>query len=244
MLENLKPAERVQAPKDWRPAVEFDGESGVATTGGFPANQVPSFEQFLLEQGFDPAEYEIVGNPRTSRWQKYDGDWLTAYRFNFRKLNSALDLPLLWKTAKAGKPKVQPKVHTDKALVVMLADFQLGKVDYRGATTTIVSRIMSSFDALEKQFKRGKYEQIILADMGDVVEGFSNKADQQQTFSNDLSIMQQTDLAAALMWDIIKRANKYSKVTYATVASNHCQFRLQKQQIGQPGLDEIGRAHV
>ena len=241
MLENLKPAQKIEAPKDWRPALEFDGENGFAITPGVPAEQVPNFDEFLLEQGFSPDEYEVIGNPRTSRWQKYDGDWLTSYRFNFRKrLSADLDLPLLWKTAKASKPKVQPKVYTDKALVVMLADFQLGKVDYRGATTTIVSRIMSSFDALEKQFKRGKYEQIILADMGDIVEGFSNKADQQQTFSNDLSIMQQTDLAASLMWDIIKRANKYSKVTYATVASNHCQFRLQKQQVGQPGLDDWG----
>ena len=240
MLENLKPAQRVQAPKDWRPAVEFDGEAGLATTPGFPENEIPSFDQFLLEQGFDPAEYEILGNPRTSRWQKYDGDWLTSYRFNFRKLNTAVDLPLLWKQAKAAKPKPLPKVESDKALVVMLADFQLGKVDYRGNTADVLARVMSSFDALEKQFKRGKYEQIILADMGDVVEGFSNKADQQQTFSNDLSLPQQTDLAASLMWDIIKRAAKYARVTYATVASNHCQFRLQKQQIGQPGLDDWG----
>ena len=240
MLENLKPAQRVEAPKDWRAAVEFDGENGIATTPGFPGDQIPSFQEFLLEQGFDPTEYEIVGNPRTSRWQKYDGDWLTAYRFNFRKLNSAIDLPLLWRQAKAAKPKPKVKVETGKALVVMLADFQLGKVDYRGDTAQAVARILTGFDALEKQFKRGKYEQIILADMGDVVEGFSNKADQQQTYSNDLSIMQQTDLAASLMWEIIKRAARHSQVTYATVASNHCQFRLQKQQVGQPGLDDWG----
>ncbi len=78
LLENLNPAKRVEAPKDWRPALEFDGEQGFAVTGGIPSGQVPDFDQFLLEQGFDPAEYEVVGSPRTSRWQKYDGDWLTS----------------------------------------------------------------------------------------------------------------------------------------------------------------------
>ena len=130
MLENLKPAQRIEAPKDWRPAVEFDGEQGSATLPAVPNGEVPDFDEFLLDQGFDPKEYEIVGAPRTSRWQKYDGDWLTAYRFTFRKLNASIDLPLLWKTAKGNKAKPKAVVE-GKALVVMLADFQLGKVDHR-----------------------------------------------------------------------------------------------------------------
>ena len=239
MLENLKPAQKIEAPKDWRPAVEFDGEQGSATLPAVPAGEIPDFDEFLLDQGFDPKEYEIVGAPRTSRWQKYDGDWLTAYRFNFRKLNAAIDLPLLWRTAKASKSKPKAVVE-GKALVVMLADFQLGKVDHRGDTETQLARIFAAYDELEKQFKRGKYEKILLCDMGDIVEGFYNKADQQQTFTNSMSIMQQTDLAASLMWEIVKRAAKYAPVTYATIGSNHCQFRLHKQTVGQPGKDDWG----
>lgn len=239
MLENLRPAERVEAPKDWRPALEFDGEQGSATLPAVPGGEVPDFNEFLLDQGFDPKEYEIVGAPRTSRWQKYDGDWLTAYRFNFRRVNNSIDLPLLWRTAKASKSKPKAVVE-GKALVVMLADFQLGKVDHRGDTETQLKRIFAAYDELEKQFKRGKYEKILLCDMGDIVEGFYNKADQQQTFTNSMSIMQQTDLAASLMWEIVKRAAKYAPVTYATVASNHCQFRLHKQAVGLPGKDDWG----
>lgn len=239
MLENLKPAQKIEAPKDWRPAVEFDGEQGSATLPAVPNGEVPDFDEFLLDQGFDPKEYEIVGAPRTSRWQRYDGDWLTAYRFTFRKLNASIDLPLLWKTAKGNKAKPKAVVE-GKALVVMLADFQLGKVDHRGDTETQLARIFAAYDQLEKQFKRGKYEKILLCDMGDIVEGFYNKADQQQTFTNSMSIMQQTDLAASLMWEIVKRAAKYAPVSYATVASNHCQFRLHKQTVGQPGKDDWG----
>lgn len=236
MLENLKPAARVDIPAEFRAAIEFDGEQGSAT---LPANET-NWEQFLIEQGFDPSEYEIVGNPRTSRWQKYDGDWLTSYRFNFRKINPQVELELAWKNAKANKRK--PAVtNTDTTIVVMLADFQLGKTDSRGGIEEQLQRIFESYDRLEAQLKRGKYSKVILADMGDIVEGFSNKADMQQTFTNNLSLMNQVDAAVTLIWDVVKRAAKYcDDIVYATVASNHCQFRLNKQQVGAPGRDDWG----
>ena len=241
LLENLNPAKKIEAPKEWRPALEFDGEQGFAVTGGIPSGQVPDFDSFLLEQGFNPAEYEIVGNPRTSRWQQREGgDWLTSYRFNFRKINAAIDLPLLWKAVKGAKAKPKAKVEGDTALVVMLADFQIGKVDTRGGTEELVARVLESYDRITALAKRGKYAQILIMDCGDIVEGFSNKADMQQTYSNDLSLMQQVDLAASLIWEFVKRLRNYSSLTYATVGSNHCQFRINKQQVGQPGLDDWG----
>lgn len=243
MLENLKPAQRVEAPKEWRPALEFDGEQGFAITDAVPAGQVPNFDEFLAAQGFNPDHYEIVGAPRTSRWQKYDGDWLTSYRFNFRKINPDINLPLLWKHAKGNKANLKRQNKqpvADKALVVMLSDFQIGKTDFRGGTEELITRVLESFDRVEAHVKRGKYEQVIICEMGDIVEGFSNKADMQQAYSNDLSLMQQTDLAASLVWELIKRLRKHSRLTYATVASNHCQFRLNKQQVGKPGLDDWG----
>ncbi len=189
MLENLKPAQKIEAPKDWRPALEFDGEAGYAITPGIPSGQVPNFEQFLLEQGFDPNQYEIVGAPRTSRWQKYDGDWLTSYRFNFRlKVAKDLNLPVAWKLAKGKVAKPKAKVEaSDRALVVMLADFQIGKVDARGNTEDLIARVLSSYEQIKKLAKSNKYEQIIIAELGDIIEGFYNKQDQQQVFNNDKS---------------------------------------------------------
>lgn len=245
MLENLKPAKRVEAPKDFRPALEFDGKDGFAITPGIPANEVPDFDQFLLEQGFDPTEYEIVGAPRTSRWQKYDESWLTSYRFNFRKKLTAdvEDLPLLWKTAKQSirKRAKSYKPNAEKALVVMLADFQLGKTDSRGGKIEQFERIFASYDRLEAFIAKERPSKVILADMGDIVEGFSNKADLQQLATNHGSIMWQVDSAISLMWHAIGIANKFTDdVIYATVASNHCQNRINKQQIGLPGRDDWG----
>ena len=239
MLENLNPAKRIEAPKGFRPAIEFDGDVGVATLQAVPGNDVPKFDDFLIEQGFDPELYEVVGSPRTSRWQqREDGEWLTSYKFNFRRVTNTSDLVLLWQTANS-KAKPKPYTSTGKALVVMLADFQIGKVDHRGGLEDQLPKIFEAFDTLEAQFKKGKYERIVLSEQGDIIEGFSNKVDQQQLHHGG-SIMQQVDLASSLIWDIIKRAAKYAPVTYATVASNHCQNRVNKQKVGLPGLDDWG----
>lgn len=244
MLEDLNPAKRIDAPSDFRAALEFDGENGTATLPAIPAGQSPDFEQFLLDQGFDPAEYEIVGAPRTSRWQKYDGDWLTSYRFNFRRIvkGTDLDLPLLWRTAKQSvKKRANFKANNDKALVVMLADFQLGKTDSRGGKIEQFERIFESYQRLESFIKHEKPQKLIIADLGDIVEGFSNKADMQQLATNSMSIMWQVDTAISFILEAIKIGQKYcDKITFATVASNHCQNRINKQQVGQPGKDDWG----
>lgn len=236
MLEGLNPATVVEAPKGWRPAITFDGFEGEATTQG--SVEAPDFTQFLIDAGYDPQQYEVVGTPRTSRWQRYDGEWLTAYKFSFQRKNAVIDLPLLWKTAKS-KPRAVT-VNEGKVFVVALSDFQIGKSDYRGGTQQLLERVFASFDRIESTIRRGKYEKIILVDVGDIVEGFANKADMQQAVTNDLSLMQQVDVGISLIWDICKRAAKYAPVQYVSVASNHCQFRLNKQQVGKPGLDDWG----
>lgn len=246
MLEDLTPAPKVDVPKDWRPAVEFNGSEGEATTQGFLPDEKPDFDKFLVEAGFDPAEIEIVGEPRTSRWQvarpfPLDPQWLTAYRFRFRKkgvLES--DLPTLYAQAKKTVPKPVRSGLKGKAFVIVAADFQVGKVGSRGNTQDLVARVFASYQAIEAKLKAGKYEKVIIVDAGDIIESVSNAASMAQLESNDLSPMQQVDLAAALMWDLIKIAHKYAPVTYASVASNHCQFRFGGQTVGKPGLDDWG----
>ena len=238
MLDNLEPATPIKAPKDFRPGVEFDGTEGTATTEGLP--EQPNFDDFLLERGYPPEEYEIVGTPRTSQWQRYDGDWLTSYRFSFRKRAMSIDLPALFASARKTKPPVVKVKAKEKALIVCPADLQVGKAKgSRGGTPELIERVFASYDAIEKQMKQG-YERIYILDMGDIIESFSSKAQYNQLESNDLSPMQQTDLAASLMYELIKRATKYAPVTYGSVASNHCQNRFMGQQVGKPGVDDWG----
>lgn len=246
MLEDLTPAPKVDIPKDWRPAIEFNGSEGEATTQGFLPDEKPDFDKFLVEAGFDPKEIEIVGEPRTSRWQvarpfPLDPQWLTAYRFRFRK-KAVLDtdLPTLYAQAKKAVSKVTRTGVEGKAFVIVAADFQVGKVGSRGNTQDLIARVFESYKAIETRLKKEKYEKIIIVDAGDIIESVSNMASMAQLESNDLSPMQQVDLASALMWDLVKLAHKYAPVTYASVGSNHCQWRFNGQTVGKPGVDDWG----
>jgi len=239
MLENLEPARKIPAPKDFRPGLEFDGNEGTATTEGLP--EAPNFDEFLEQRGYSPDEYEIVGTPRTSQWQRWDGEWLTAYRFHFRRKVTDLDLPTLYNLAKRTKtPKKHPKKATERVFVICPADYQIGKGGSRGGHTESIQRIHASYELIEERLKAGKFDHIVIMDMGDVIEGVSNKADMEQVATNTLSPMQQTDLAASLLWDLVKLATKHAPVTYGSVASNHCQYRVQKQRVGKPGEDDWG----
>ena len=235
MLENLEPAPKVETPPNIRVGVEFDGVEGVAQT---PALDAPNFDEFLSDAGFDPDEIEIVGIPRTSRWQKYDGDWLTSYRFQFRKKTAGIDLPILLQEAKK-KAKTPKLGKTEpRCLVVMWSDLQVGKVDYRGNSQSLIERVELMQSRLMEQVKRERPEKVIFADLGDTVENFSNAADLAQLQSNDLSIMEQVDLATTFAWQTLRMlAEKVPDITYASVGSNHCQWRKNKQVIGKPSDD-------
>lgn len=246
MLEDLTPAPKIDAPNSWRPAVEFDGTNGEATTRGFLPDEQPNFDEFLEEAGFDSKLIEIVGEPRTSRWQvarpfPLDPQWLTAYRFRFRKRTGTNpDLTLLYAEAKKTRPRTPKATETGKVFIACLADYQVGKVDHRGGSKELIERVLASYDRIEAQLKRGKYERIYALDLGDIIEGIENAANMNQLVTNDLSVMQQVDLAASLVWDFLKMATKYAPVTYASIGSNHCQWRVNKQTIGKPGRDDWG----
>ena len=246
MLDDLQPAPKIDAPKDWRPALEFDGTNGTATMPAIPEDELPNFDEFLIEQGFSPDEYEVIGTPRTSRWQvarpfPLEPQWLSSWRFHFRKrIGSVPDLPTLYAQAKKTKKPATKQTESGKVFVVCLADFQVGKVDHRGNSESLVQRILESYDRIEAQLKAGKYSHIYALDLGDIIEGIDNASSMNQLQGNDLSVMQQVDLAAALIWDFLKMATKYAPVTYASIGSNHCQWRVNRQQIGKPGVDDWG----
>jgi len=241
VLDDLQPASKVTPPKEWRAAVEFDGTNGLATTPPTTGQQ-PNFDEFLVEQGFDPAKIEIYGPIRTSRWQQREGgDWLVSWRFNFRTRSEVeLDLPTLYAQAKKTKLPASKKTEEGKAFVIVPADFQVGKTGSRGNTQDLIERVFASYQRIEQKLKQGKYEKVVILDAGDMIESVSNKASMAQLESNDLSPFQQQDLAAALLWDLVKIAHKYAPVTYASVGSNHCQLRVNGQTVGKPGLDDVG----
>lgn len=239
MLSNLtpEPAKKITAPQDFRPGIVFDGTEGEATTPGYATEQ-ESFDDFLRDAGMNPDEIEVVGPMRTSRWQKYDGEWLTAYRFRFRRKTAGIDLPVLMAEArKSVKLKALPKPEP-RCLVVMWSDLQVGKNDYRGGAKEMVERVALMQQRLVALVKREKPAKIIFADLGDTVENFSNAAPMAQLQSNDLSIMEQVDLATHFAWETLKMlVALVPDILYASVGSNHCQWRIGREAVGKASDD-------
>jgi len=238
MLENLEPAPSVKTAKTVKPSLEFDGTEGHAVTPGY-SEEPQNFDEFLRDAGMDPTDIDVIPPVRTSRWQRWDGEWLTSYRFTFRKKTSGIDLPLIMQEArkKLGKAKhIKPEA---RCLVVLWSDLQVGKVDYRGNSDSLLERVALMQARLIEQVKREKPEQVIFADLGDTVENFFNANSAQQHYSNDLSIMEQVDVATTLAWQTIRGlAELVPTVTYASVGSNHCQFRAANgKAIGKPTDD-------
>jgi hypothetical protein len=236
VLENLEPANPIPAKQNWRPGVDFDGESGVATTPGYD-HEPQNFDEFLLDAGLDPTNIEVIPPVRTSRWQQQkDGElvWLTSYRFNFRRSNVDLDLPLLWSQAKKQAKKPKPVTSDTDALVVLWSDLQVGKSDKLGGVTELTQRVTNMQAKLQDIVKAGKFSKVIFVDLGDTVEGFENKASTHQLQSNDLSIMDQVDLATTYAWDTLSMLAKHvPEIIYASVGSNHCQWRIRGQKVGK-----------
>jgi len=238
VLENLKPADKVEPPRDFRPAVTFDGIQGEATTPGYQTE--PDFNEFLREAGYDPTAIEVVGPMRTSRWQaQKDGEvvWLTSYRFHFRMKSGEYDLPLAMAAARKTVKTKRVKPSGDRALVIAWSDLQTGKVDAGGGLPEFLDRIHETRAKLMDLVEDVKPSRIIFADLGDTVEGFNN-IQEHQLQSNSLSIMDQVDLSITLAYETLR--DLYSRVediTYLSVGSNHCEWRVGRQRVGKPTDD-------
>jgi hypothetical protein len=241
LLENLVPAPKIEPTPFGRPGVIFDGTEGEATTPY--ASSPASFEEFLEAAGMNPEEYEVIGTPRVSKWQqKEGGEFLTSFRFTFRLKTSNIDLPLLYSEAKKRVKKNEKSLQVakkDKALVILWSDLQVGKVDHRGGSDALIERVELMKSRLIEQIKKEKPGKVIFADLGDTVEGFDNTGGNQLQ-SNDLSPMAQVDLATTFAWDTLKTLAAYvPEIIYASVGSNHCQWRVRGKQQGTP-LDDWG----
>ncbi len=236
MLENLEAASKIRQPDNVRTGIEFDGHTGEAVTPGYesePAN----FDEFLIDAGLDPDGIEVIPPVRTSRWQQQkEGEliWLTSYRFTFRRKVESVDLALLMQEAKKKTKKPTKQATEDSAIVVLWSDLQVGKVDHRGGTLALLERVADMQHSLLDMVKKEKPSRVVFADLGDTVENFDNTAREQQRVTNDLSIMDQVDLATTLAWQTLRKlAERVPTVTYASVGSNHCQWRINGKTVGK-----------
>lgn len=227
----------------------WNGDEGTIQTGVMPEDFNPhDFSQVLERLGYNPGEIrmELVS---ASRWEQRsavrDADgrrtgemtstYLNAYKYKATRDALCVDLPALYAEVRRSRPHRKEGPVTGRTAVVCWADVQTGKVDHKGGVTELMERLEDKRGILKRWLKGAKVDHVVVADVGDILEGFENVGSQTRT--NGLSLQSQVDLAATEFWQTIKLAERFGHVDVLSIPSNHCQWRRGKSLIGKPGDD-------
>lgn len=124
-------------------------------------------------------------------------------------------------------------------LVVCAADLQSGKTDFGLKSKDLAERVLQSFHRAAQIAAETEYAEIVIADLGDIVENINSTSSQRGT--NDLAITEQIRLARRLMLEGIKLlAPLTPSLVYAAVPSNHGSVRIGPKQPENHVLDDYG----
>jgi len=231
----------------WR--ADWQGDTGTITTGVLPDGFDPhNFDEVLSRLGYAPGEIgmELVS---ASRWEQRtavrddDGrktgemvsNYLNAYKYKAVRNAFTVNLPALYAQVKTSRPSKREPKPTGRSAVVCWADIQVGKTDHLGGLEELLQRLEDKRGALKDWLKDEGVDHVVVADVGDIVEGFENVSSQART--NCLSLMDQIDVAATEFWRTIKLCEKFGPVDVLSIPSNHCQWRKGRGLVGKPGDD-------
>jgi len=226
-----------------RDQLELGPDGGNLTYHTTDPEPIRDWDDILTHLGADPERWTVASDTvRVSRWQqssKEGGErdlvWLTAYKAEIRPKATELDLPALYAEVARNTHYTATKGTAPRTTVVAWADIQTGKVDRNGNTLDLLQRLEEKRTALTKYLSRNDSEHIIIADVGDIVEGFDNVSSQIRT--NDLSLMDQVDIAATELWKTIRLCAAHATVDVLGIPSNHAQWRSGKGLAGKPNDD-------
>lgn len=231
MLEDMvnlpaKQDKRVVAPKEsWRPHLELDADGGYFVSSPRKPDESPDHAELLAEFDLNPSDW-IVTNVRRSKWQRYDGEWLEAFRVNLAPVSARDELFGIpeqleaeikkWRPSKAAKPS-----HGDLTAMFVSSDMQWGKVGGDGTEGTI----RRSFTAIEESLRRWKelkprgIGQIALPQLGDCVEGNVSQGGKLRT---DISMTAQIRLGRRMLLEWVKAfAPLTDRLLIPVVPGNH-----------------------
>ena len=226
--------------------VEWNGTEGTIFTGAVGDDFDPNDAGAVLAaHGFDP-ETHSVELTTAKRWEQrnrirgtadYERTWLHSFAYRVTRRQAVeIDLPALYAEVRRTRPGKPKPAKVAATAVVAWADVQTGKVDHLGGVTELLDRLAAKRAALDGYLKRAGVDHIVVADCGDIVEGFDNV--QSQIRTNGLSLMDQVDIAATEFWATIKLCERYAPVDVLSIPSNHCQWRNGgKNLAGRPGDD-------
>lgn len=126
-----------------------------------------------------------------------------------------------------------------QTLVLCAADLQTGKTDFGLKSSDLSNRVLASFAAAAEIARTTHFAEIVLADLGDIVENINSTSSQRGT--NDLAITEQIRLARRLMLEGIKMlAPLTDSLVYVAVPSNHGSVRIGPKSPENHVLDDYG----
>ena len=219
-------------PEAWKPRLEVGDEGGYLVSTARAAGEIPDIQELLKEFDLNPLHWTVT-SLRRSRWQKYDGDWLEAFRLNLTPTNttaiSDLDLEKLVEEIKKWRPE-RGKKETSGELAYVFApsDQQIGKKASGEGTAESVERLLGTssrgLDRLKELRKIGRsVGTVVIALLGDHVEGNVSQAGRLQSPSaSDLGLTQQTRVARRVLMQQIKTfAPHCERLVVPVVNGNH-----------------------
>lgn len=196
------------------------------------------YRAFIASRGQDPDQVTFTwgwtSNPSGGVWNKLNnvrGVAASAAAIPTGELFAVIDA---WVPA-----VVVQETATPATFVVCAADLQSGKTDYGLKSTDLAKRVLASFAKAAEIATATRFPEIIIADLGDIVENFNSTSSQRAT--NDLAITEQIRLARRLMLEGIKMlAPLTDSLVYVAVPSNHGSVRIGPKSPENHVLDDYG----
>lgn len=262
LIEDLIQAADRPAPKDFRPGVRYSGRmpDEITTDAIEPVETEEEWEAavramgvYLPEgYGLHLVEAVLAGSTDPAAWHRDLEDakenishsaytkpkttqrWRYRFKVVLKDPRADHDIAALAKEARRAGRGRPVKPRTGGTMVISLADFQWGKVDLLGGSAETLQRSEIALAAKLAEHRRLKPARVILADVGDIIEGFESAPNAART--NDLQQTEQVRVARRVFWRWIEAFARVTEdLTVLSVPSNHCRVRR--------GKDALGTAH-
>ena len=197
-------------PKGYEPGIQYDPTKGGTIATGPIADEPTDgiWADLIADFGLNPATTSVVpGSVQVRAWDTAGGERLKYYRATLTptaRWDDHADIEALKKLIEKKRP-AKPKALTttgERALLVLLSDWQLGKGE-GGGTEATVQRILSSFDRIRQHVidlkKLGRpVSSLYFVGLGDMIEQCSGHYD-MQAFQTDLDRREQMQVARRLI---------------------------------------------
>jgi predicted phosphodiesterase len=218
-------------PKGWEPQIEYDSTGGTLVSTPRTISDEPDHAELLAEFELDPAKWQITGL-RRSKWQKFDGEWLEAFRATFVPKSGAKSVPIddlietiaKWKPQKPYLSQNKGEI-SDLAYLVVLSDTQVGKIDGNG-TDEIIHNVLHKTDlAVERLKELRKIGRVIntiyLPQLGDCIEGMNSQGG-KHIWRTDLDLTSQIRVYRRLLLHMVKTlAPLCERLIVPAIPGNH-----------------------